>query len=84
MTARDCSDVLGEKACPCCGKHVYSGSHYGTSVYKCANPPTFCEWNRRWAEEHDRDRDDRTPIGRTLAQVRRVHAEFADEVDNAE
>ena len=69
----------GKKECPCCGSHVYSGKWNGTPVYKCSSPPSSCEWNRRWGEEHDKR--PRMPLGKTVAQVRRVNAEFRGETD---
>ena len=67
---------MSKKACPCCDYHVYSGKWNGTAVYKCANPPGNCKWNRQFGEDHDKR--PRMPIGRTITQVRRVYAEFTD------
>jgi hypothetical protein len=75
------SEVFGEKACPCCGKHVFRSSHEGTPVYKCANPIPSCRWNRERSDPKNEEYA-RTPIGKTIAQVRRAHAELANEVKN--
>jgi hypothetical protein len=66
------------KTCPSCGTHVYRGSYNGTPVYKCASPVSSCEWNKRW---HDKKGGEeyRMPLGKTIGQVRRVHAEFNDD-----
>lgn len=37
-----------------------------------------CEWNQQWHEDHGDD-EYRTPLGTTIAQVRRVNAEFGNE-----
>jgi hypothetical protein len=69
--------MMSEKVCPCCGHHVYRGSYQGTRVYKCGNPVSRCEWNQEWREEKGGD-EYRMPLGTTIAQVRRVNAEFSE------
>ena len=68
---------MSDKECPMCGCHVYRSSYQGTRVYKCANPISSCEWNREWHNDKGDD-EYRMPLGRTIAQVRRVNAEFSD------
>lgn len=70
--------MSSEKVCPSCGSHVYHGSYQGTAVYKCSSPISSCEWNLEWHEEKGGD-EYRMPLGRTIAQVRRVNGEFGDE-----
>jgi len=62
---------------------VFRSSHEGTRVYKCANPVSSCRWNRERSDVENEEYA-RTPLGKTIAQVRRAHAELADEVENAE
>ena len=61
--------------CPCCGKSAYRGSYKGVSVYKCSNPVSSCNWNKRHSKIQPEGRT-RIPLARTVSQLERVREEF--------